>query len=73
MNTRRIYQEIARSNGVSVEEVEREIKKAIDAAWHNPNKTREMELAQQQVVSKTETPGPEELIRFCAEFIRTYN
>lgn len=70
MDMQRIYQKIAQSNGVSVQEVEREIKEAIDAAWNAPNKTPEIELAQQKVESIKGTPSPEELIWFCAELIQ---
>ena len=59
MNMRKIYRKIAKQNGVSVQEVKDEMKKAIDAAWDNPNKTAENIAIQNQIKSDGSKPTPE--------------
>ncbi len=66
MSMRRIYRKIARQNGLSVDEVKTEMKKAIDTAWDSPHKTGENITIQDMVNQSGSKPTPEELIQFAA-------
>ena len=62
MSMRNIYRKIARENGVSVEEVKREMQAAINAAYKNPSPQSAM---QQCAIPKTgKVPTTDELIRY---------
>ncbi|MEZ3433566.1 MAG: sporulation initiation factor Spo0A C-terminal domain-containing protein [Lachnospiraceae bacterium] len=62
MKTKELYQKIAEHYGVNRNEVEREIKTAITAAFTNPQNDGQIKHAQQQIPRKDEIPTPEELI-----------
>lgn len=64
METKELYQKIAEHYGVSCDEVEREIKAAITAAFTNPQNDGQIKLSQQQVPRKGEIPTPEELMLY---------
>lgn len=65
MNMRKIYRKIAKENGVSVQEVRREMQAAITEAYTDPLNDNEITKAyQKQVPRKGEIPTPEELIRY---------
>lgn len=68
MDMQEIYQKIARKYHVSVEDVERDMQDAINQAWANPNKTREMK-ARQDAICGDRTPTTEEFIRYIANRI----
>ena len=54
----KIFEEIAKQNGVSVEEVKKEMQAAIDVAYENPN------LYAAKVPKKGDKPTPDELIAY---------
>lgn len=57
---KKIYKKIAKKNGVSVREVERDIREAIEAAYVDPN------FYAKCVERKNEVPTPEEFIKHMA-------
>ncbi len=65
MSMRDVYRKIARKNGVSVQEVKREMQAAIDAAYTNPRP--ETMIQQHRVPRKGKIPTPDEFIRFSVE------
>lgn len=62
-----IIKKIAKANGVSVGEVRREMKFAIEAAYANPNS------AALNVPRKDKIPTPEEFILYCTQMIKSQN
>jgi len=60
MNMKKIYREIAKKHGVSVSEVKREMEKAKNEAYENPNFHADC------VVRKNEIPTMEEFITHLA-------
>lgn len=60
----RIYEQIARENGVSVESVKKEMQNAIDMAFANPN-----ELAELIPAKDGRTPTPDEFIDFVLDIL----
>lgn len=64
METKELYQKIAKHYGVSCDEVEQEIKAAITAAFTNPQNDEQIKRAQQQIPRKDEVPTPEELMLY---------
>ncbi len=65
MNMRKIYRKIAKKNGVSVQEVRREMQAAITEAYTDPLNDNEITKAyQNRVPRKGEIPTPEELLRY---------
>ena len=65
MNMRKIYQKIAKGNGVSVKEVRREMQAAIREAYTAPQNDNPITKAyQNRVPRQGEIPTPEELIRY---------
>lgn len=65
MNMRKIYRKIAKENGVSVQEVRREMQAAITEAYTDPLNNNEITKAyQNRVPRKGEIPTPEELIHY---------
>ncbi len=62
MNMLNIYQKIARENGVSVEEVKREIQAAIQEAYRNPS--AEAAMIQCRIPRAGKLPTPEEVIDY---------
>ena len=59
-----IYQKIAKQNGVTVEEVERDMQAAIDEAYKKPN------LTAQSINRKGGTPTPDEFINHAVRAIK---
>lgn len=64
MEIEELYRKIAKHYGVSCDEVEREIKAAITAAFTNPQNDARIKHAQQQIPRKDEVPTPEELMLY---------
>ena len=62
MNMCDIYRKIARENGVSVEEVKREMQAAINEAYKNPSPEAAMQQA--AIPRSGKVPTPDELIRY---------
>lgn len=62
-----IIKKIAKANGVSVGEVRREMKFAIEAAYANPNSAALI------VPRKDKIPTPEEFILYCTQMIKSQN
>ena len=58
MNMKKLYKKIARKNGVSVDQVKRDIQEAIDATYLSPN------LYARCIPCKGEKPTPEEFISY---------
>lgn len=56
---RSVLRKIAKQNGVTVAEVRREMQRAIEAAYENPN------AAALAVPRKGDVPTPEEFIDYC--------
>lgn len=70
MDMEELYRRIALKNGVSAEEVRKEIQKAIDEAWKNPPEDGGATRAYQSLVPcRGSIPTPEELIRYAAREI----
>lgn len=67
MNWESIYKKIARENGVSVEEVKREIRAAINFAYIHPN------FHAQCVLRQGEIPTPEEFMSHIARRVKSIN
>lgn len=66
MGMRKIYREVARKYGVTVQEVKREMQAAIDAAYTNTPNDGVTRAWQNRVPRKGEMPTAEELIRYMA-------
>lgn len=67
MDLKKIYQEIAKQNGVTVEEAKREMQAAIDAAYNSPNNNDMTRAYQDKVPRKGEVPTVDEFILYMAE------
>lgn len=63
MNMRKVYREVAKQNGVSVQEVKREMQAAITEAY-NARESGETAKAWKDLQCRGEVPTPEELIGF---------
>ncbi|NLJ41464.1 MAG: hypothetical protein GX352_07650, partial [Clostridiales bacterium] len=59
--------------GVSANEVERDLKSAIDYAYSKKNRTASEKAAQGNITSKDKIPTPDELIKDIARLIMTQN
>lgn len=69
MSMRKIYRQIAKKYGVSVQEVKQEMQAAINEAYQGS--TDEITTAyQQQVPRKGEIPTQEELIRYISKEVK---
>lgn len=64
---RSIIRKIAKENGVSVEEVMRDMQFAIEATYANPN---EVALS---IPRKNDVPTPEEFINHCVRMVNSQN
>ncbi len=62
MNMRKIYRQIAKKYGVSVEDVKRDMQAAITQAYNNAPDNGVTKSHQDKVVRKGEIPTPDELI-----------
>ncbi len=70
MNINKIYQRIAKENGVTATEVEREIQAAISAVYSDPQYNNAVtKVYQGQVTRSGEIPTAEELIRYVTQRI----
>ncbi len=67
MSMRNIYREIARKNGVTVEEVKREMQEAINAAYRVTPVDSITREYQDRVPRVGEVPTAEEFIRYAAK------
>lgn len=67
MRMEKILKQIAKKNGVSIKEVQKEMQKAIDDAWKNPPDDGGVTVAyQRKVPCKGKIPTPEEVIAYMA-------
>ena len=67
MSMRKIYRELAKKHGVSVEEVRKEIQVALADAYTDPLNNNEITKAyQNRVPCQGEIPTPEEMVRYLA-------
>lgn len=74
MNMRKVYKQVAKKYGVSVDDVKREIQAMINDAWSNPPDDGGVTQAyQRQVPCRGEVPTPDELIRYAAVKVRSEN
>lgn len=65
-----IYEQLARKNGVTPEQVREEMAEAIRLAYENP-KDEQTRQFQQQVPRKGKIPTPEEMMDFVSRRVRT--
>lgn len=71
MNINKIYQKIAKENGVTAAEVEREIQAAISAVYSDPQYNNAITKANQDKVTRRgEIPTAEELIHYVAQKVK---
>lgn len=71
MNMKKVYREVAKKYGVSVEEVKREMQAMITEAYTNPLNDNEITKAyQRRVPCKGEIPTPDELILYMSEQLK---
>jgi len=64
----KILEQIAKKNGVPVEDVRKEIEMAIAAAQNNPDPEVQKEWSKMKF--KNDTPTPEEFIKYMAKRVR---
>ena len=69
MNLKKIYRKIAKEYGVS-EEVRNDIEKAIDFAFRESNKSKELIEFQNKIPSAQDIPTPEEFISYVVMSVR---
>lgn len=67
MNMKEIYKKVAKANNTTVEEIEREMRYAIEEAYTRKDLDENAKQRQNQVSRKGEIPTPEEIIKFCVE------
>lgn len=70
MNIQKVYREIARRQGISVQDVKKQMQEAIAMAWENPDKTALQASVQSEISIKGTVPTPEELIRYAQKKLR---
>lgn len=70
MNLKKIYRKIAKEYGVSEEEVRNDIEKAINFAFRETNKSKELIEFQNKIPSAQDIPTPEEFISYVVMSIR---
>lgn len=68
VNSKKIYQKLAEQNGVTPEEVRRDMADAIRYAYENPPNERTAQY-QKQIPCKGKVPTPEEIIDFARKQI----
>lgn len=67
MDINKILGQVAEADGVSMEEVKKEMQAAISAAYQNPSDDGgRTEARQKEVPCRGEIPTPEEFIRYAA-------
>ena len=67
MDINKILGQVAEADGVSIEEVKKEMQAAISAAYQNPSYDGgRTEARQKEVPCRGEIPTPEEFIRYAA-------
>lgn len=67
MDINKILGQVAEADGVSIEEVKKEMQAAISAAYQNPSDDGGItEARQKEVPCRGEIPTPEEFIRYAA-------
>ena len=64
MSMRKIYRKIARTHGVTVADVKKNMQEAIDSAYKKQNKTVEEMINQASVPCKGEIPTTEEFVQY---------
>lgn len=67
---KKTIKKIARMEGISIEEVYREIQIAIDAGYSNPDPV--VQAVWKNVSLPCGKPRPEDVIAYCVERIKTY-
>ncbi len=73
MNMRKIYREVARKHGVTVEEVKREMQAAINEAYTNTPNDGITGAYQNRVPRKGEIPTTDAFIRYVAKEVKSKN
>lgn len=67
MDINKILGQVAEADGVSIEEIKKEMQAAISAAYQNPSDDGgRTEARQKEVPCRGEIPTPEEFIRYAA-------
>ncbi len=70
MDLEKFYARIAKENGVTVEQVKADMMAAIEAAWNNPDKTKEQEDTQRIISPSGEVPDLDTYITEVVKLIR---
>lgn len=70
MSMRKIYREIARKNGVTTDEVKREMQEALEHAYKNTPNDGITGAYQNRVPRRGEVPTPEEFVRYAASQLK---
>ena len=70
MNLQEVIEKVAKRNGVTVEEVRKEMGLALDVACGKPEKTLIEEMRQKEISSDGDVPTPEQFIQYCVEKLK---
>ena len=73
MSVKAIYEHIARKNGVSAEEVERDIRIALQTAWKNPPDDGVTRAYQRRISPDGKPPSLEKVIQYALDELNTEN
>ena len=73
MSVKAIYEHIARKNGVSVEEVKRDIQAALQAAWETPSAAKAVKARQKQISPDGKPPSLEKVIQYALDELNAEN
>lgn len=65
---KKVLREIAKNEGISQKEVYREMQKAINAGYNNPDPA--IQAAWKEVFMPFGKPRPEDVIRYCAKKVQ---
>ena len=62
MRLRDVYRQMAKAHGVTVKEVKDKIKRSINEAWSNPERSDIIRVNQNKVPCRSAIPTPNELL-----------
>ncbi len=71
MSNRKLYREIAKQHGVSVQEVKRDMQEALNHAYNNANNSELTKSYQNQVPRSSEVPTPVDFISYAVNRIKS--
>ncbi|MCO1604377.1 sporulation initiation factor Spo0A C-terminal domain-containing protein [Desulfosporosinus nitroreducens] len=61
---RRVYRKIAKEHGVSVQEVKRDMRTAIEYAYKKPTRSESEKTIQESIACKKGVPTPKEFVTY---------